>query len=133
MASIYERPPLYKGKKKWDENDNLSEVYKLQSNNPQNKNQVEIHKDNGGYSIKFTVDKRSPNLIKGQKSVNSPGPTPLQSLKMCSKDSTGLPGSRHSMSTFQSLLTQQGQCRASKITTPVKIFVKLLSSFFSGQ
>jgi hypothetical protein len=37
MASNYERPPFYKGEKKWDDNDNLSKVYKLQSSNPQNK------------------------------------------------------------------------------------------------
>ena len=57
MASIYERPPFYKGEKKRDNNNTLSEVYKLQSNNPQNKSRVEIHKDNDGYSIEFTVDK----------------------------------------------------------------------------
>jgi hypothetical protein len=33
MASIYEKVPLYKVIKAWDDNDpNLSEVYKLQSN-----------------------------------------------------------------------------------------------------
>jgi hypothetical protein len=62
MASIYERPPFYKGKKKWDDNDTLSEVYKLRSNNPKNKNLVELHKDNGGYSIEFTVDKTIPEF-----------------------------------------------------------------------
>ena len=41
------------------------EVYKLQSNNPQNKSRVEIHKDNDGYSIEFTVDKTIPNFNKG--------------------------------------------------------------------
>ncbi len=58
MALIYERVPLYKVVKAWDNNDpNLSEVYKLQSNNPQNKSRVEIHKDNGKYGIKFTSTK----------------------------------------------------------------------------
>ncbi len=65
MASIYERPPFYKGEKKWDDNDTLSEVYKLHSNNPKNKNLVEIHKDNGGYSIEFTVDKMIPEFNQG--------------------------------------------------------------------
>ena len=60
MASIYKHPPFYKGEKKWDDYNTLSEVYKLQSNNHQNKNRIEIHKDNGGYSIKFTVDKTIP-------------------------------------------------------------------------
>ena len=69
MASIYECPPFYKVEKKWDDNVTLSEVYKLQSNNPQNKSRVEIHKDNGGYSIIFTVDKTISELVKGQKSV----------------------------------------------------------------
>ena len=56
---------LYKGEKKWDDNDNLSEVYILQSNNPQNKSQVKIHKDNGGYLIEFTVNKTIPEFNKG--------------------------------------------------------------------
>jgi hypothetical protein len=38
MASMFEKVPLYKVVKTWDNNDpNLSEVYKLQSNNPGNK------------------------------------------------------------------------------------------------
>ncbi len=38
MALIYEKVPLYKVVKTWDDNDpNLSEVYKLQSNNSHNK------------------------------------------------------------------------------------------------
>jgi hypothetical protein len=65
MASIYERPPFYKGKKKWDDNDTLSEAYKLRSNNPKNKNLVEIHKDNGGYPIKFIVNKTIPEFNQG--------------------------------------------------------------------
>jgi hypothetical protein len=65
MASIYERPPFYKGEKKWDDNDTLSEVYKLRSKNPKNKNLVENHKDNGGYSIKFTVNKTIPKFNQG--------------------------------------------------------------------
>jgi hypothetical protein len=65
MVSIYEGPPIYKGKKKWDNNDTLSEVYKLGSNNPKNKNLVEIPKDNGGYSIKFTVNKTIPEFNQG--------------------------------------------------------------------
>ncbi len=92
-------------------------------------------------SIRITADiqsnsqsiKRSPNSIKGQKSVNSPGLTPLRISKMCSKDSTGLFGSRCSMSTFQSLSMWQGQCRARKTATPAKKFVKLSSSFFSRR
>ena len=65
MASIYERPPVYKGERKWDDNDTLSEVYKLRSNNPKNKSLVEIHKDNGGYSIEFTVERMIPEFNQG--------------------------------------------------------------------
>ena len=65
MASIYERPPFYKGEKKWDDNDTLSEVYKLCSNNPKNKNLIKIHKDNGGYFIEFTVNKMIPEFNQG--------------------------------------------------------------------
>jgi hypothetical protein len=66
MASIYERVPLYKVVKAWDDNDpSLSEVYKLQSNDPQNKSCAEIHKDNGKYGIEFTIDKTIPEFNKG--------------------------------------------------------------------
>jgi hypothetical protein len=66
MASIFEKVPLYKVVKAWDnKNPNLSEVYKLQSNDPQNKSCIEIHKDNGKYGIKFTIDKRIPEFNKG--------------------------------------------------------------------
>ena len=51
--------------KKIDDINNLSKVYKLQSNNPQNKKWVKIHMDNSGYSIKFTVDKTFPEFNKG--------------------------------------------------------------------
>ncbi len=65
MASIFKKVPLYKVIKAWDDNNpNLSEVCKLQSNNPQNKSHVEIHKDNGKYGIKFTIDKMIPEFKK---------------------------------------------------------------------
>jgi hypothetical protein len=58
MALIYEKVPLYKVLKAWDDNNpNLSEVYKLQSDDPQNKSFVDIHKDNGKYGIEFTINK----------------------------------------------------------------------------
>jgi hypothetical protein len=37
----------------------------LRSNNPKNKNLVEIHKDNRGYSIEFTVNKTIPEFNQG--------------------------------------------------------------------
>jgi hypothetical protein len=66
MASIYERVPLYKVVKAWDNNNpNLSEVYKLQSNSLQNKSCIEIYKDNQKYGIKFTINKTIPEFNKG--------------------------------------------------------------------
>ncbi len=66
MASIYERVLLYKVLKAWGDNKpTLSKVYKLQSNNLQNKSWVEIHKDNGKYGIKFTINKMVPEFNKG--------------------------------------------------------------------
>ncbi len=66
MVLIYERVLLYKVVKAWDNNNpNLSEVYKLQSNNLQNKSCVEIHKDYGKYGIEFTINKRIPEFNKG--------------------------------------------------------------------
>jgi hypothetical protein len=66
MASIYEKVPLYKVVKAWDDNNpNLSEVYKLKSNNLQSKSRIEIYKDNEKYGIKFTINKMIPELNKG--------------------------------------------------------------------
>ncbi len=111
----------------------LSEVYKLRSNNPKNKNLVEIHKDNRGYSIKFTVDKTIPEFNQGAESANSPGSTPSRSSRICSRDNTGLRGSRCSTSTSRSLSTQRGQFRAIKIVTRMRSFVERSRSFFSGH
>ncbi len=66
MALIYKKVPLYKVVKTWEDNDpNLSEVYKLQSNNTCNKSRVDIHKDNHKYGIEFTIDKTIPEFNKG--------------------------------------------------------------------
>ncbi len=71
MASIYEKVLLYKVVKTWDNNNpNLSEVYKLQSNDSHNKSWVEIHKDNSKYGIKFTIDKTIPEFNKGVEKCN---------------------------------------------------------------
>ncbi len=69
-ALIYEKVPLYKVVKAWDDNGpNLSEVYKLQSDDSQNKSHVEIYKDNGNYGNKFTIDKTIPEFNKGAENV----------------------------------------------------------------
>jgi len=69
MASIYEKPPLFKLQKTWNEKTVLPEVYKLTSPNPRNKNKAEIHKDSGLYGIEFTVDKTIPDFNKGADKV----------------------------------------------------------------
>ncbi len=71
MALIYKKVPLYKVVKTWDNNDpNLSEVYKLQSNDSCNKSWVEIHKDIGKYGIIFTIDKTIPEFNKVTEKCN---------------------------------------------------------------
>jgi hypothetical protein len=63
--------PLYKVVKTWEDNNpNLSEVYKLQSNNTCIKSRVEIHKDNSKYGIEFTIDKTIPEFNKGAEKCN---------------------------------------------------------------
>ncbi len=69
MASIYEKPPLFKLQKTWNEKTILPEVYKLTSPNPRNKNKVKIHKDGGLYGIEFTVGKTIPDFNKGSDKV----------------------------------------------------------------
>ena len=69
MASIYEKPPLFKLQKTWNEKTILPEVYKLTSPNPRNKNKVKIHKDSGLHGIEFTVDETIPNFNKGADKV----------------------------------------------------------------
>jgi hypothetical protein len=71
MASMYERVSLYKVVKAWEDNDpNLSECYKLQSNDLQNKSCIEIYKDNNKYGIEFTIDKTIPEFKKGAEKCN---------------------------------------------------------------
>ena len=70
MASIYEKPPLFKLQKTWSEKTILPEVYKLTSPDSCNKNKVKIHKDSGLYGVEFTVDKTIPNFNKAAKKVN---------------------------------------------------------------
>jgi hypothetical protein len=69
MAGIYERPPLFKQQRTWNEKTILPEVYKLTSPNPRNKNKAEIHKDSGLYGIEFTIDKTIPDFNKGADKV----------------------------------------------------------------
>jgi len=69
MASIYEKPPLFKLQKTWNEKTILPEVYKLTSPNPRNKNKAETHKDSGLHRIEFTVDKTIPDFNKGANKV----------------------------------------------------------------
>jgi hypothetical protein len=108
MASMYERVPLYKVVKAWDNNNsNLSDVYKHQSKDPRNKICIEIHKDNGKYCIEFTTDKMIPEFNKGAKNVTLTGQTPSWSLKMCSRVTIKWHGNRCFTSTSQSLLMQQ--------------------------
>jgi hypothetical protein len=70
MASIYEKTPLFKLQKTWNEKTILPEVYKLMSPDSGNKNKVKIHKDTGFYGAKFTVDKTIPDFNKAAKKVD---------------------------------------------------------------
>jgi hypothetical protein len=70
MASIYEKPPLFKLQKTRNEKTILPEVYKLTSPDSCNKNKVEIHKESGLYGAKFTVDKMIPHFNKAAKKVD---------------------------------------------------------------
>ena len=70
MASIYEKPPLFKLQKTWNEKTILPKVYKLTSPNPCNKNKVKIHKDSGLYGNEFTIDKTIPKFNKGAAKVD---------------------------------------------------------------
>jgi len=69
MASIYEKPPLFKLQKTWNEKTILPEVYKLTSPNLRNKNKAKIHKDSENFGIEFTVDKTIPDFNKGADKV----------------------------------------------------------------
>ena len=70
MVSIYEKPPLFKLQKTWNEKTILPEVCKLTSANPSNKNKVKIHKDSGHYGIEFTINKTIPDFNKAAEKVN---------------------------------------------------------------
>ncbi len=134
MALIYKKVPLYKVIKTWDDNNpNLSEVYKLQSNDSRNKSQVEIHKDNGKYGIKFTIDKTIPEFNKGAKNATLTGQTFLGSLRMCSRATTKRPGNRCFTSTFRSPSMQLCQYRLCRIAVWKKTSIEQCSSLFSER
>jgi hypothetical protein len=101
MASISKRVPIYKVVKAWDDND-LSEVYKLQSNNPQIKVALKSIRLMVNMVLSLPSVRQSLSLIKGLKYVTSHGQTPLWSLKMYSRAIIEWPGKRSFMSTLQS-------------------------------
>ena len=70
MASIYEKEPFIYGKKTWDANSRLPEVYKLQSNEPANKAKAEVHRDSGTLGLEFTVDRTIPDFERGAENLN---------------------------------------------------------------
>ncbi len=69
IASIYEKPPLFKLQKTWNEKTILPEFYKLTSPNPCNNKKAKIHKDSGIFGTEFTIDKMIPDLNKGADKV----------------------------------------------------------------
>ena len=122
--------PLYKVVKAWDNsNPNLSECYKLQSNDLQNKSCIEIHKDNGKYGIEFTIDKTIPKFNKGAEKCGLTWSDSFVEFKNVL--TTERPGNRCFTSTFQSPLMQRCQCQLRRIATWKKTSVKRFSSSFS--
>ncbi len=85
MASIYEKPPLFKLQKTWNEKTIFPEVYKLTSPKPSNKNKVEIHKDSGLNGVEFTVDKTIPDFNRGADKSNSAMPVRLSNSRTYSR------------------------------------------------
>ncbi len=67
MASIYEKQPLFKLQKTWNEKTILPEVDKLTSPDSCIKNKVKIHKESGLYGVEFAVDKTIPDFNKAAK------------------------------------------------------------------
>jgi hypothetical protein len=132
MATIFEKVPLYKVVKAWDNNNpNLSEVYTLQNNNLRNKSCIEIHKDNGKYGIEFTIDKTIPEFNKGDEKCDLNWSDSLWSSRMCSRAITKQPGNKCFMSTSQSLPMRQCQYRLCKIVARKNTSIKRFSSLFS--
>jgi hypothetical protein len=134
VASIHERVPLYKIVKAWDDNNpNLSEVYKLQRNNPQNKSHIEIHKDNGKYGIEFTINKMISEFNKRAEKCDRNWSDSFVEFENVLQSYRKQPGNRCFTSTFQSLLMQRCQCWLCKIVAWKKTSIEQLSSSFSGR
>ena len=70
MASIFEKEPFFQGKKKWDANSKLPEVYKLQSNDPANKAKAKVFRDNGAFGLEWTIDCTIPDFNAGTVKIN---------------------------------------------------------------
>ncbi len=134
MASIYEKVPLYKVVKAWDNNGpNLSEVYKCQSNDPQNKGCVEIHKDDGKYGIEFTINKTIPEFNKGAENCDLNWSDSFVEFENVLQGHRKKPENRCFMSTSQSLLMQRCPDRLCKIVAWKKASIKQFSSSFSKR
>jgi hypothetical protein len=95
IASIYEKVPLYKVVQAWDNNHpNLSEVYKLQSNDPQKKVALKSIRIMENMVLNLPSIKQSLSLTRELKNVTSTGWTLLWSLRMCSRAIITQPGNR---------------------------------------
>ncbi len=131
MALIYEKVLLYKVVKTWDDNNpNLSEVYKLQSNDSRNKSRVEIHKDNGKYGIKITTDKTIPEFNKGAEKCDLNWADSFGEFENVLQGHHKRPGNRCFTSTFRSPSMQLCQYRLCRIAVWKKTSIKQFSSLF---
>ncbi len=134
MASFFEKVPLYKVVKAWDNNNpNLSEVYKLQSNDLQSKVALKSIRIMENMVSSLPLTKRSPSSTRELKNVTLTGQTPLWSSRMCSRAITKQPGSKYFMSTSQSLLMRRCQYRLRKIVAQKKTSIEQFSFSFSKR
>jgi len=132
MASIYEKPPLFKSQKTWNEKTILPKVYKLMSSNPCNKNKAKIHKDSGLLELNSPSIRQYPTLIKGQTKSNSTTLMRLSSLRTYLRVRWTRPGSMFSKNTSQNrLMTQQAFYCRSQTETLRKVLWEPSNSSFS--
>ncbi len=132
MAFIYERVPLYKVVKAWDNNNpNLSECYKLQSNDLQNKSHIEIHKDNGKYGIVFTIEKTIPQFSKVAEKCDLTWSDSFVEFENVLQGYHRTAWKQVLHGTFQSPSMQRCQCQLRRIATWKKTSIECFSSLFS--
>jgi hypothetical protein len=134
MALIYEKVPLYKAVKAWDNNNpTCLESTNFRAMIRKTKVMLKSTRIMETMVSNSLLTKRSLSSTRELKNVTLTGQTPLWSSRMCSRAITKQLGNRCFMSTSQSLLMRWCQYWPHKVVAWKKTSIKQSSSLFSKR